>query len=301
MTNETVGTFFINCTVIHRVPVHGIYHKIVVAHFAFTCLLGVCIIIPNTLIMLVIYTKPSLQTSANVFTFFMAFSDTLIGLVSIPWAVNFILALFSKQNCFLYLSTVSFGYGMIILAIVTVFATALDRYIAIFKPYYYWEKSEQIKPWYIKFLVLTFITAMTIAGLSLLTFQFTLAKAAIVILAPITLLPSTIIHVKIYLTVRKITRQIYPQHAIKGKKIKPIDHKAYMIALTLTASYIGCYIPIFFHLVYQITTGDTSDAAATIFIWLVAVGGVKSLLNPLIYINQLAPIREGIKKFLQSK
>lgn len=208
-----------------KYPLHG-WHGIV------QMILPVCYLliwIPTVVlnfVALLIYLKKDMRMRlSNLFTLNTIIADLCIGFVAVPLVatLHIFIAYFQDYNCLLYAATMFQGYLLCIISFLTVSYASIDRYFAVFKPYYYWSRlAHSFTQCYI-IIGATWISSVAIIVSSFFVPDFV---PVFMLLAGLNLmiLIDIYINVKIWFTVRSIRKTVGEQLIVQTMKFQLEHH-----------------------------------------------------------------------------
>ncbi|XP_066925846.1 melanopsin-like [Clytia hemisphaerica] len=211
----------------------------ILASIGVNLIIGASTIISNFLVILAIYQTPTLKTPSNYLLMNAAISDFLYGLICIPlFSGNFLRIYIQKSHdCNLFIIMMASIHFFGILSFWIILAVAVDRYIAVFKPYYYHEhiSCEGVQKYRYGIVTLWAADAIFVTvALALKTFNAILIfeAACFVLIGGY----SFFIHIKIYNQVRSVSCDIqtqqtpnmerhFKEHNINSEQVDSADRK----------------------------------------------------------------------------
>ncbi|XP_065664895.1 uncharacterized protein LOC136086586 [Hydra vulgaris] len=174
-------------------------------------LLIILLIIPTVFLNLVVFAvivkTKKLYTSSNVLLASTAVCDFLSALISMPlWIVTLMLGLQKNHYCVVYLSAVFTSHVLQYLSFLLVTIISLDRYLALFKPFFYKHQVSGNPLHYVPSIVVLSVVVLILNVASLLTPEKQLIKNIILLSLPPFMFMSIYSHFKILYKVKNITR-----------------------------------------------------------------------------------------------
>ena len=186
----------------------------ILASIGVNLIIGASTIISNLLVILAIYHTPALKTPSNYLLMNAAISDFFYGLICIPlFSANFLQIYIQRSHdCNLFVIMMASIHFFGILSFWILLAVAVDRYIAVFRPYYYHEhiSCEGVKKYRYGVLILWTVDAIFVTiALAFKTFNTILIfeAACFIFIGGY----SFFIHIKIYHQVRSVNSDIQTQ------------------------------------------------------------------------------------------
>jgi len=309
MTNTTQYLpYFINCSgTIHRVPSEGIYKYQIYVLFILCHVVHIPCFTLNLLLFISILRKKTVRTLPNYLMANVLLNNTLISVVGIVWSYNFLLGLYKKHNCVLYIGSVSACYICSLLSVIEVILLALDRYISICHPWFSFEHKACLKKSFIRCIFLIWILAIAFGSVGFLTPKFLYIKLLTASLAPVAIVISIVVHVKSYFAANSVIQQRKSSYGDvensdpRTEILKTKDRRLYIITCVVILQLILFYSPLTGVVIYKTVTGSANNVLSTIFNWAVVAAGMKALFNPLTLLYQLISFRTALKDLLQYK
>ena len=130
---------YINCSRLqYPLGVDGVYFYNFEVYIYLAWVLAFMIVFINMLCLVTMIKARALGKPSDILLKCMVFCDLLMGIFSVPfWIISLLLAYYSYPNCLLYRFTVFSGYFVGSLSFLTITLITLDRYVSIWKPYFY--------------------------------------------------------------------------------------------------------------------------------------------------------------------
>jgi len=305
---EVEDIFFINCSnTVHRVPIEGIYKYSAFALFGFAEIVFIPCGILNLLLLIAILRKKTLRTLPNYLMVNVLLDDLLISVVTTIWCSNFILALYRKQNCILYITSASVCYMCACLAVTEVVLLAVERYIAIFHPWHYFEKKKLIRHAFITTVVIIWIISFVVGAVSFLMPQFQITKIFIAGIIPISVILSIVMHIKLFFLVKEKQQQMKRDSVTvlmgdpRTEVMKTQDRRLHVITSLVILQLIICYLPFCLVIFYKTLIKSSDKDIAIIFNWAAIMAALKAFSNPLTLLYQLKSFRTALRELLSGK
>ena len=140
------STYFINCSqTIRRIPIEGVYLQQIHVHFIFCLVFFTPCFFLNVFLIITILRQNRLRTLPNIPIINVLCENTISSSMISVWATNFVLAAKRHQVCNLYLISLAVGYSCSLIAVFEIWLLSVERYLAVFKPWFYEEKKSTMK------------------------------------------------------------------------------------------------------------------------------------------------------------
>ena len=268
------------------------------------------------------YFCKSMHSPANFLLASTSLWDLLTGIFSIlPWVIVLIMTFSRTHSCALFLFATFSAHSFGLISFLTLTLSSIDRYVAVFQPFFY-EKYVNDNPClYIK--CVSFITGIVllINGLSFLTQNRNLIELVIIFVSPILILIVLYIHTRLHFRVQTVRRMITAQRPnldasdetkneqnVKKNDLAPkkrVNKGVKMNKLTLMIHFSTCiaYLPYntviclwhFKRLTYS------WEWTHTFYLWGCTLTCTKSLANPIIFFYRSSVLRGSIGRIWQSR
>ena len=148
---------------LHNLCTLNIYIVLILTFFL--CILTLLL---NVLVMYIISKHKEFKCAAFSLYFYTACTDLFLAFVGMPlWIIIVIMALYRTHSCGLFEVTIFILHAMGMVSFSLVFLLSMDRYIAIFKPFYYNAKIQSKRNAY---GLITAIIVITMFIITLTTF-----------------------------------------------------------------------------------------------------------------------------------
>ena len=271
-----------------------------ISHIACNTILSCLVVFINTCIVTVIWRTRKLQTPSNILLLNNAIADTILGIsVLFSWTPFLILAMTHGKPCLFY--EISFmtinGSGQVSLSNLTLIA--LDRYVAIHKPFFYTERIQHNLNMYIKAMTFLWIITLFMVGGAYFTPNYILLIGYSALNIGIAYALSSYVYINIYFTVRKINRTIsaLQNDAFRTRKKEIRLAKITIVMLfMLTISFVPFgYITILWMYDNKLITREIY----TLLIWSSTIFLLKCLIHALLFSCALSSIRIRIFTMLK--
>lgn len=302
-----------NCSLSSHVFVlEGTYHYNMVAAAVINILISIPIVSMNLLIIIVIYKTRLLHTPSNILLQVTAIFDLLVGLVSMPlYSAHLLMLNFSyRHDCDLVQASWVLLHSTTNMSFIMVSIVSIDRYIAIYYPFYYEEKITVNSQRYIYISALLWVCLLVFVIICVLKGESVAVQTQELVIYIVSVLGGVVIHTKIYLTVRKINMSIssiemgYQTSTRKFEKQKLYNaNRERKVALMTSFMLLSLVV---FHLPYGVVgalwmvTPPNSNMSLSIMItWSFTFLSVKSLTNPLLYSYTMTNIRTKVKDLVK--
>lgn len=207
-------------------PLDSMNSSIILVSMAFNILIGLLVIILNSLVISTISRKPILHCASNFLLLNAAIADFLCGIIGIPlFTANFLFVFINKNHsCILFTIMIGSIHFLGILSLWILTMVAIDRYIAVFKPYSYHHFRFDYNR-YVHIVMCLWIMDFTfmVAALTLRSFNAVLVFEACCFFVAGAL--SSIIHLRIYRKTRSVVRDISKMHRCTKKSTNNNNNK----------------------------------------------------------------------------
>ncbi len=252
-------------------------------------------ILINTSLIIVILMSKQRSKPCNLFLLNLVITDALSGYVAMPFNTALLYQLSEGEDPCSY-STVLLPFISILgfASFQAVFAIALDRYTAVFLPYFYIAKS------HVRSTMVIIIILWLIPVVSVITATIAKAPMALTICILVTGVIGTVTNIYCYYRILRFTRRIRRDISNIAKQFEPSRYskKESNLAITgamILASMCCCYFP-FFLVRGLLMAGFRSVAVIIALYGSVVLTMSNSLLNACITCYQLSDLRRAIKK-----
>ncbi|XP_047142512.2 5-hydroxytryptamine receptor 1F-like [Hydra vulgaris] len=175
-------------------------------------LLVVLLIIPtvflNLIAFVVIVKTKKLFTPSNVLIASTAVCDFLSAIISmLLWILTWLFGLQKKHYCVIYLSAVFASHALSFLSFLLVNIISLDRYLALFKPFFYKHRVSGNLIYYVPIMVALSFVVLILNVASFVTPEKQIFQDIILVSLPPFMLHGVYSHFKILYKVKNISRK----------------------------------------------------------------------------------------------
>ena len=302
--NQTVGNIPINKFVLRCSDTTFIFrfdnNNFYIFHAALACYGLLCILISlANVVVIYVITMFKTEFSDPVYSLYIytAFTDLLLGIIATPlWIATSVMAYQKVKSCILFeiliFSTFTSGYSSYLL----VFLLAVDRYIAICKPFFYIRKIKPSMYIYRIAAGVVFLISIAITFISRTTKKILFKTMVEIFKTVFVFLGSCFIYIIIYHKVRKMNTDLQKRLGVKHSdpKLKNEQKLALSTFLLLFFLYL-CYLPHTIKNVLEVIGILHGDNIYTVGLWTFLLMLSKSFFNPLLYCLPLKIIRKKIQ------
>ena len=257
-------------------------------------------VLVNIAIVTAIIFKRELRTPAYLVIANLAISDCLAGCFVYPcYSVVCIQLALGNNPCPVAFVGTPLGYIFGLTSYNTIALQTVERYLAVFFPYWYHEKLTT------KVIVIanvsTWLLSLSIVTLWLITKDNQIFNGILGPLSAVAFCVTVVSYVRIFREVRKIEKQIKEQQvgcSAEQRKIKSESKVAKATAIILLAVVV-CYSPLLiFEFVIAFVNIKSSAASVSLYWWwFLAIGN--SSINPYIACRQLSALRRSVKNMFR--
>ena len=315
--NDTLASdvYFIHCAkTIHRVPIGGIYLYNIYGHFVFCLLVFVPSTFLNFFLAIAVLRKRTLKTLPYILIVNVLIQNITISIAICVWCGNFYLATRGAQNCNLYTGTACLGYGLSLVGFCEIWLLSIERYIAIFKPWFYEEKKSAIKKTFLWLILFSWVLSIIAGGLGSLSPQFNVMKYMISFTVPLSIVCLVFIHLRIYYTtsmaLKKIRKFSVGQYANINQEEKTTNanvlvnaqnRKLAIVTACILVQIVIFYLPFSLVALYKQFVKASDNNISVLFIWSVTAAALKGFTTPLLFLYQMSAMRVSLKEFCTKK
>jgi len=326
----TIDVFVINCTGnIHRIPLGKVYIQSLYAAIVFVSLLVIPIIVLNMLIAWVVLSTKVLHNPSNILLLSTAICDLLSALLGMcEWVGVWTLGLNMEKSCLLYYFAVYCSHVLSYLSFLFVWFISMDRYLAIFKPFWYSMNISSNLKIYIRLVLLSSVVFCILKAVSFIVPNKVIIENIIVITLPFLILHCVYVHIQIHLKVKSVRKNITLHNRVKNnntiradmtsvgsnstsiiatksnmkmskQKLETQVNMSYLTFLMLISLCVW-YTPYLIIITIQMVESRmrSNRVINILYMWSYAILCVKALMNPLIYCYRSTTIRIKMKKIL---
>ena len=274
------------------------------ANIAFNFILSTVAIMLNVIVSYVMLAHTKYQTPSYFLLLNNAILDAIFPVTLMSW--NFILMEVMNHdtsctfiNTSLYIGYV-FGSASVILAIMM----ALDRFLAIFRPFFYHEKIVINYKTYGPYILTGWVFSIVFTAVSLLTPNFSLFYGYATLLLSFAITFGTYVSIRTHILVRNITEKTYPSIKQREREERRKKHEEYMNKLTTAMIFVllTTYVPFTVYSLIRFTGAHmlTPTAYAGV-IWVYTFIYSKSIANPLLFAISMSTLRRDIGRLFKKK
>ena len=250
----------------------------------------------NGSVMWVIYFRERLQTPYYLILLSLAITDFTAGLIAQPLHITrstLVIVRNGYSSCALDMSTVAIGYSLIAVSFFTVSYVTLERYMAVFYPFYHEQCTRRSS---VKWLFLIWIVGLAYGAVGCLPYENTrlFFIGMVSVIGTVFLIWNCFAYSRIFNLSRKIQlriRQEQQRFATDEKIVKEV--KAARTTFVVVASLFIFYVPAF------LTTAVRNKLPVFpefINIWAYTLMLINSTANPVIYCYFCHDIGREMKK-----
>ena len=254
----------------------------------------------NTVTIYVFWREKRMKTVADMLLCFLTITDIVDGFLAMPFfaAESILHAVSIRTSCSIFLARKLTVISSLQITLVTSILLVFDRYCSIFHPYRYNVRRNQTGSLTVVVIFLWFV-CITTCLLSIITSNYSAASALIRGSGALFVFFSVWVHLKIYVRVRQIHKQI--AHAKSHLERKESQHECWYrikgarVTAIMFCGIFLCYVP-------QIIVGNLarslnhSRSSKIAMHWTIALLLFNSILNPMVYIWQLKWFRNALWK-----
>ena len=316
--NDTLASdvYFIHCAkTIHRVPIGGIYLYNIYGHFAFCLLVFVPSTFLNIFLAIAVLRKRTLKTLPYILIVNVLIQNITSSISICVWCGNFYLAIQGVQNCNLYTGTASLSYGLSLVGFCGIWLLSIERYIAIFKPWFYEEKKSAIKKTFLWLILFSWVLSIIAGGLGSLSPQFNVMKYMISFTVPLSIVFLVFIHLRIYYTtsmalkkIRKFSVGQYYADINQEEEttnanvlVNAQNRKLAIVTACILVQIVIFYLPFSLVALYKQFVKASDNDISVLFIWSVTAAALKGFTTPILFLYQMSAMRVSLKEFCTKK
>ena len=258
----------------HDIPVLLPGNTNLISHVVCNVILSCLVVFVNTCIVTVIWRTRKLQTPSNILLLNNAIADIILGIsVLFTWTPFLILAMTHDYEISYMTMNGSKQVSLI----------ALDRYVAIHKPFFYTERIQHNLHMYKKTMTFLWIITLFMVGGAYFTPKYLLLIGYSAVNIGIAYALSSYVYINIYFTVRKINRTTSAQQndafRNRNKEIRLAKITVVMLFMLLLCFIPAGYVTILWLYDNELITREIN----TLLIWSVTVFMLKCLIHALLF------------------
>ena len=262
-----------------------------------TSLAAIC---GNLVVLISIWSTPSLHSPSHALTFSLAMADFSVGLFVQPTFIVYSIAGITRRLdvlCTSGLIVSSLSYGLCGISLLTLTATTLDRLLAIHLHLRYQTvvTTERVAC----IILAIWIVGATVAALgpALQDFQAVIFASAVVACVCICLIVFS--YWRIFTVVRRHRRQIQDSQSPSLVEVKELK-KSSVVPFLLCCLFFLCYLPFVVVTVWSSVKDDKSPFAGQVaFEFSSTVILISSCLKPMVYYWRLSAMRTVFRQTLR--
>ena len=273
-----------------------------IANCVFNSFLSYAAIVLNLFTIHAIRKCSSLPKTLKTLLVSLAVSDIGVGLLVQPFYIS-VLVKWLHQNppgCNTYIAFVIIPFPFCVASFLGVLALSIDRFLAIHLHLRYQELVTHKR---VVALVITIWSLCVIFSLMQLWMPFNVFSVITFIIGLLSLLLTTVIYIRLYLTVRRHRNQIQVQQAVQtgemGRFVVSLMKSAVSTFYVYLVFFL-CYFPFFASLVALEINGRPSFSLKIFSLYSWTVSYLNSSLNPVIYCWKMRHIRHAIIDILRN-
>ncbi|XP_065664608.1 trace amine-associated receptor 8a-like [Hydra vulgaris] len=278
---------------------------------------SVPIIVLNLYIAGITYRCKKMHSPTNVLLACTSICDFLIGMFSmLPLATILIMAILRTHSCILVWFMLFSSHWLGFLAFLLVCLGSVDRYFAVFQPFFYQKYIHNNRFFYIKCVFIIAKLVLLITILSIFSKNMTLVQLVILFVNPILIVAVLYIHTQLHFRVKMVRkailalkpnmltqnentdRQQSKNNSFVANKKNNRDVKMNRLTLMVYSSTCISYIPysavLFLWHIKPMTY--SWEWTHEIYMWGCILTYLKSLANPLIYLYRSKSLRGTIRR-----
>ena len=264
----------------------------------------------NSLVLVVLWRKPSLQTNSNILLGSLAISDLIVSAVLTPCDMyRRILYINKHYDCkfeYDYYIPQVFFIGV---SLYTVVLITLDRFVSLFLPY--WYTSFVSRRWTLILAAMVWVTCFILQLPLIISYDPNSPKSKVKDIMGYSIFLSTILalvcvslaYLKIYQLCRQHMRQIASVEAISEQDRRTArEAKAAKTISSVVLCLFLCYLPIMIVPFMALKCHCTSFSSRTtlIYPWVQLLLCINSFFNPILYWCKITEIKGAMKETMQS-
>ena len=286
LKNDRVTMIYINCSHLqYPLRVDGVYYYNFEAYIYLAWVVAFMIVFINMLCLITMIKASALWKPSDVLLKCMVFCDLLMGIFSVPfWLVSLLLVYYSYPNCLLYRFTVFSGYFVGSLSFLTITLITLDRYVSIWKPYFYVKLTAKKNVYKIEITLMSLFALLGVSSPFVFD-NYSLQAAVLCLVFLIVFIADLLLYVKINQKIKAIDN--YYKYLV-GKtfattNVTNYEKKGQVINLAMVLALVFSYCPYFVLQLLHILAVLEDDLAYALGIWGYILISIKSLVNPILY------------------
>lgn len=274
------------------------------ANIAFNFILSLVAIMLNVIVSYVMVAHTKYQTPTYFLLLNNAILDAIFPVTLMSW--NFILMeiMDHDTSCTFINTSLYIGYVFGSASVILANMMALDRFLAIFRPFFYHEKIVINHKTYGPYIIACWIFSIVFTAASLLTPNFSMFYAYATLLLSAAITFGTYVSIRTHMLVREITDKTYPSIKHREREERRRKHEEYMNKLTtaMIIVLLTTYLPFtVYSMIRLIAARVLTPTAYAGVIWVYTFIYSKSIANPLLFCISMSTLRRDIKRLFKKK
>ena len=265
-------------------------------------------ILANSAYIITLWKKSALRTPSNMLLGALAMSDVLVAIVGEPlWMVYIFYSTYGQwwhnKSQYTMSSTI---YIFVLLSLFNIVSVSIDRYVAVFHPFWYHAKATCKTHLMVAIAVYAIGIISSIPLAIIFMTNRRIVSYMYIALMGLSLATTSYCNLKIFSLLKTHTRQVTvstnsANHETSGHfEVRRVQekNKAATIAI-ITALFFLCYTPFTVHL--AITDLDKTTYTSSEFLrsyWTNVFVLLNSMLNPIVYYVRVRSVRNAFKAMI---
>ncbi|XP_066920749.1 olfactory receptor 5P66-like [Clytia hemisphaerica] len=305
-THQDIGSYRVECVILEFLyDSREVQLEVnISSNIAFNFILSILIMIINGIIAYVMLIHAKYKTPSYFLLLNNAIVDAIFPSTLVSW--NFILLEIMDYNaaCTFINASLYLGYVFGSISMILANMMALDRYLAIFKPFFYHERIVINYMKYGPYIFAGWLFSIVFVGLSLLTPKFTMFYGFAALTLSLTIVFGSYVYIRVHFLVKNITEKTYPSIKQREREERRRKHDYYMNRLTSAMIFVllVCYAPFTIYSMIFLTASKllTTKAYAGV-LWAYTFIYCKSIGNPLLFCISMTTLRRDIGRLFTRK
>jgi len=277
----------------------------ITSNIAFNFVVSLIAILLNCLISYIMLLHRKYQTPSYFLLLQNSILDAIFPTTLVSWNVILLQVMDRNTHCMYINTSLYIGYVFGSVSMIYANMMATDRYLAIFRPFYYHERIVVNYKTYGPYITASWFFSVAIVGLSLLTPDFTMfyAYAALSLTASITF--GSFVSIRIRLLVRDIIDKTdYPSLKHRAREQRRRKHEYFLNRLTTAMIFVllASYVPFTIYSMIELTAPKClTPYAYGGVLWAYTFIYIKSIANPLLFCVSMSTLRRDIVRLVWNK